>query len=104
MDSQNCELPFTGIWYGKATTTKNAMKLWENIELFSEEREKLWTTIELLKIGEFSAKRQLTEIMIKSKNEDIRKLSLRVFCSVAKHEDIEQGYDIQRPIHEHLVR
>ena len=104
MNSQNKNLPFTGIWYGKASTENNLIELWRNIESCMEEKEKLWSIIEMLKIGEFSAKKHLTEIIIKTKNKDIKNLSLRVFCSVAKHEDIDQFDNILKNAEENEIK
>lgn len=82
------EIMHKGMWYGEVSTEISTSKLWSEIYMENNMRSKILKVVELLKLGDFSAKRLLIKIMNESKDEDIINLAIRVFCSVANHEDI----------------
>lgn len=78
----------TGIWYGEIIDNTNIEELWNKVNKEENEIDKLLLVIELLKLGEFSAKPLLIKIMNESNDSVVINLSVRVFCSIAQHEDI----------------
>lgn len=77
-----------GIWYGEVSEKTDIEELWNKVNNEEKERDKLLIVIELLKHGDFSAKQLLIKIMNESNDEGVINLFLRVFCSIAKHNDI----------------
>ena len=77
-----------GIWYGKVPNNTSTQELWNKVNKQQNESDKLLAVIELLKVGEFSAKPLLINLMNESNDSSVINLCVRVFCSIARHEDI----------------
>lgn len=78
----------TGIWYGSIPNNISKEELWYKINNENDEKKKLLAIIDLLKLGDFSAKQLLIKMMNESNNYSVVNLCLRVFCSIANHSDI----------------
>ncbi|EIT87461.1 group-specific protein [Fictibacillus macauensis ZFHKF-1] len=75
------------IWFGeKSTVTQSEIK--ENILKAVTEKEALCNLIELYKIGDFSQKPLLIQLMNQTKDEAVLNLCIRVFLAVATHDDL----------------
>ncbi|MBU3177789.1 hypothetical protein KPL47_15770 [Clostridium estertheticum] len=77
-----------GIWYGDTPNDISKEELWYKVNNEKDERKKLLIIIDLLKLGDFSAKQLLIEIMNTSNDDGVINLCIRVFCSIAEHNDI----------------
>lgn len=84
-----------GIWYGDVPNNINKEELWYKINNENDERKKLLAIIDLLKLGDFSAKPLLIKIMNESNDYSIINLCLRVFCSIANHSDIYKNENLE---------
>ena len=84
-----------GIWYGEISSNISKEKLWDKINNENDEKTKLLAIIELLKLGDFSAKQLLIKMMNESKSDSIINLSIRVFCSIADHSDIYENENLE---------
>ncbi|EKQ50967.1 MULTISPECIES: Imm47 family immunity protein [unclassified Clostridium] len=84
------EILCKGIWFGEIPENTTKSELWEKANKNENEREKLLCIIDLLKLGEFSAKEILVKMINNSNDEAVINLGIRVFCSVSNHEDISK--------------
>ncbi|MED1666333.1 Imm47 family immunity protein [Brevibacillus laterosporus] len=76
-----------GIWYGEKP--KDSIEdLRNKVINSSDERELILNLTEILKLGDFSVKNALIQLMNNTKDEATLNLCIRVFCSVATHDDI----------------
>jgi len=82
------EFPASGVWYGKPWRQEDHDELLSVLDSEVEEKVRVHALCELLKLGEFSVKPQLVEILTRSNNRDIRSFACRLLCSVAEHNDI----------------
>lgn len=89
MDGKN-NIMHKGIWYGEIINDTNIEELWNKVNKEENESDKLLAVIELLKLGEFSAKPLLIKIMNESNDSGVINLCVRVFCSIAQHRDIHK--------------
>ncbi|MHC1686055.1 MAG: Imm47 family immunity protein [Clostridiaceae bacterium] len=77
-----------GIWYGSVPKDTNIDELWNRLNGEGDEKSRFHIIIDLLKLGDFSAKELLINMMNKSKDKDLINICIRVFCSVSNHNDI----------------
>lgn len=85
----------TGIWYGSIPNNISKEELWYKINNENDEKKKLLAIIDLLKLGDFSAKQLVIKMMNESNNYSVVNLCLRVFCSIANHNDIYKNENLQ---------
>jgi hypothetical protein len=84
-----------GIWYGEIPNNISREELWYKINNENDEKKKLLSIIDLLKLGDFSAKHLLIKMMNESTNNSVIKLCIRVFCSIANHSDIYKNENLE---------
>lgn len=84
-----------GIWYGAIPNNISKEELWHKINNENDEKKKLLAIIDLLKLGDFSAKQLLIKMMNKSNDYSVINLCLRVFCSIANHNDIYNNENLK---------
>ena len=78
------------IWFGeKSTLSPSEIK--ENILKAVTETEVLFNLIELYKIGDFTQKTLLIQLMNQTKDETVLNLCIRVFLAVATHDDLKDS-------------
>ncbi|MCM3180981.1 Imm47 family immunity protein [Cytobacillus horneckiae] len=75
------------IWFGEKTTLANS-EIKEKILKSVTETEVLFNLIELFKIGDFTQKTLLIQLMNQTRDESVLNLCIRVFLSVATHDDL----------------
>ena len=82
------------IWFGeKSTLSPSEIK--ENILKAVTETEVLFNLIELYKIGDFTQKTLLIQLMNQTKDETVLNLCIRVFLAVATHDDLKDSNHFQ---------
>lgn len=82
------------IWFGeKPTLAKSEIK--ENMLTSATETEVLFNVIELFKTGDFTQKPLLIQLMNYTKDESVLNLCIRVFLSVATHEDLRNSNNLR---------
>ena len=82
------------IWFGdKPTLAKSEIK--EKILKSVTETEVLFNLIELFKTGDFNQKPLLVQLMNQTKDEAVLNLCIRVFLSVATHEDLRDTNNLR---------
>lgn len=75
------------IWFGEASSSStSAIK--ENLLHATTEHEALFHLIELFKLGDFTQKRLLIQLMNHTNDEALLNGCIRVFCSISTHEDL----------------
>lgn len=84
-----------GIWYGAIPNNISKEELWYKINNENDEKKKLLAIIDLLKLGDFSAKDLLIKIMNRSNSYSVINLCIRVFCSIANHSDIYNNENLK---------
>ncbi|WP_432665079.1 Imm47 family immunity protein [Wukongibacter baidiensis] len=84
-----------GIWYGETPNNISKEELWSKINNENDEKRKLLAVIDLLKLGDFSAKQLLVKIMNESNDDSVINLCIRVFCSIASHRDISNNENLK---------
>ncbi|NFA44209.1 UNVERIFIED_ORG: hypothetical protein B2H98_05630 [Clostridium botulinum] len=84
-----------GIWYGDISSNISREELWYKINNENDEKKKLLEIINLLKLGDFSAKQLLIKIMNESNSDSVINLCIRVFCSIANHSDIYKSENLK---------
>ncbi|URZ02825.1 Imm47 family immunity protein [Clostridium felsineum] len=84
-----------GIWYGSIPNNISKEELLNKINNENDEKKKLLAIIDLLKLGDFSAKQLLIKMMNESNNYSVVNLCLRVFCSIANHSDIYKNENLK---------
>ncbi|MBU3157995.1 immunity 47 family protein [Clostridium estertheticum] len=82
------KLHFEENWYGNAQKGIDTKQLWNKLGMTTNEVDKFLIIIELLKLGDFSAKKDLIIMMNESKDVEIRKFTSMLFCSIANHSDV----------------
>lgn len=63
-------------------------KLRELLTKISTEKDCILLINELLKVGDFSVKELLVQLLNSSKEDNVLNLSIRLFCSIATHDDL----------------
>ncbi|QWH13623.1 hypothetical protein EXW38_20640 [Bacillus mycoides] len=81
-------------WFGEKTTLAQS-EIKEKILKSVTEKEVLFNLIELFKTGEFTQKPLLVQLMNQTKDEAILNLCIRVFFSVATHEDLRDSNNLR---------
>ncbi len=82
------------IWFGeKSTLPKSEIK--ENILKSDTEPAILFNLIELYKLGDFTQKPLLIQLMNQTKDEDVLNLCIRVFLAVATHDDLRDSNNLR---------
>ncbi|WLV24289.1 Imm47 family immunity protein [Aciduricibacillus chroicocephali] len=82
------------IWFGEKTNlAKSEIK--EKILKSLTETEVLFNVIELFKAGDFSQKTLLVQLMNQTKDEAVLNLCIRVFLSIATHEDLRDSNNLR---------
>lgn len=82
------------IWFGEESTlAKSEIK--EKIIKSVTETEALFNLIELFKTGDFTQKPLLVQLMNQTKDEAVLNLCIRVFFSVATHEDLRDSNNLR---------
>ncbi len=82
------------IWFGeKSTLSQSEIK--ENILKAVTESEVLFNLIELYKMGDFSQKPLLIQLMNQTKDEAALNLCIRVFLDVATHDDLRDSSNLR---------
>lgn len=80
---------FNEILYIRTIPELSKNEIWKLVRNASGDEERIIYLVDLLKIGDFSAKEELTKLMLESSDTNIRKLSCQIFCCVAIHSDIK---------------
>lgn len=81
-------------WFGEKTTLAQS-EIKEKILKSVTEKEVLFNLIELFKTGDFTQKPLLVQLMNQTKDEAILNLCIRVFFSVATHEDLRDSNNLR---------
>jgi hypothetical protein len=82
------------IWFGeKSTLSQSVIK--ENILNAVTETEVLFNLIELYKIGDFTQKPLLIQLMNQTKDDAVLNLCIRVFLAVATHDDLRDSNNLR---------
>ncbi|MDN3955969.1 Imm47 family immunity protein [Sporolactobacillus laevolacticus] len=82
------------IWFGeKSTLSQSEIK--ENILKADTETEILFNLLELYKIGDFTQKPLLIQLMNRTKDEAVLNLCIRVFLAVATHDDLRDSNNLR---------
>lgn len=77
-----------GVWFGEMPT-ESASKLWAVARSAAHsERQRILAICELLKAGNFAARGELQDLLRSSQDRVVRQFGLRLFCYVARHEDL----------------
>lgn len=76
------------IWYGSKSSKEEIEELKQLLLKISTEKDCLHIINELLKVGDFSAKGLLIQLLNSSEEENILNLGVRLFCSISTHEDL----------------
>ncbi|PGZ95429.1 hypothetical protein COE51_20375 [Bacillus pseudomycoides] len=82
------------IWYGDRPV-ESILVLKESILNAKTEKEVLLHLIELFKAGDFSQKQLLVQLMNHTNDERVLNLCIRIFCSIATHEDIRNSDNLK---------
>jgi hypothetical protein len=82
------------IWFGEKSNLSSS-EIKENILKAVTETEVLFNLIELYKIGDFTQKPLLIQLMNHTKDEAILNLCIRVFLAVAKHDDFRDSNNLR---------
>lgn len=80
---------FNEILYMRSVSELSKDEIWQLFRDVSLEEAKIVYLVDLLKLGDFSAKKEIAKLMLESSDTNIRKLSCQIFCCVATHSDIE---------------
>lgn len=81
-------------WFGEKTTLAQS-EIKEEILKSVTEKEVLFNLIELFKTGDFTQKPLFVQLMNQTKDETILNLCIRVFFSVATHEDLRDSNNLR---------
>ncbi|MBY0595218.1 hypothetical protein K4569_01810 [Bacillus bingmayongensis] len=76
------------IWYGPKRNPSEIDNLRELLTKISTEKNCILLINELLKVGDFSVKELLVQLLNSTKEENVLNLSIRLFCSIATHDDL----------------
>lgn len=82
------------IWFGEKTTLSQA-EIKEHLLKNHTERDILFDLIELYKIGDFTQKPLLIQLMNQTKDEAVLNLCIRVFFAIATHDDLRDSNNLQ---------
>ncbi|WGV61400.1 Imm47 family immunity protein [Brevibacillus brevis] len=78
------------IWFGQPSSSSPST-IKENLLRATTEHEALFHLIELFKLGDFTQKRLLFQLMNYTNDEALLNLCIRVFCSISTHEDLRDS-------------
>ncbi len=81
------------IWYGNRPI-ESISDIKKRVLNAKTEKEVLLNVIELFKAGDFSQKQLLIQLMNHTNDEQILNLCIRIFCSIATHEDIRNSNNL----------
>ncbi|MBO1581402.1 Imm47 family immunity protein [Bacillus sp. XF8] len=81
------------LWYGNRPI-ESISNIKKNILHAKTEKEVLLNVIELFKAGDFSQKQLLIQLMNHTNDESVLNLCIRIFCSIATHEDIRNSNNL----------
>ncbi|KAA0944291.1 hypothetical protein FQ087_19470 [Sporosarcina sp. ANT_H38] len=76
------------IWYGSKSSKEEIEELKQLLLKISTEKDCILVINELLKVGDFSAKGLLIQLLNSSEEENVLNLGVRLFCSILTHEDL----------------
>lgn len=77
----------SGIWYGPILDNESITTIKDNFASITSEQECILSIMEILKSGDFTIKNMLIDLMNSTRDEEGLNLCIRLFCSVATHED-----------------
>ncbi|OKP86059.1 hypothetical protein A3844_15005 [Paenibacillus helianthi] len=75
-------------WYGEKNSSDDIASLRNSLKQATTEHDNMLLIIDLLKLGDFTVKEKMLQIMNTTKDENIMNLCIRLFCSVASHKDL----------------
>ncbi|WP_068536470.1 Imm47 family immunity protein [Paenibacillus glacialis] len=76
------------IWYGEKNSSGDISLLKESITKITTEKQCVLLINDLLKLGDFTAKSLLIQLLNTATDENVMNLCIRLFCSVASHQDL----------------
>lgn len=76
------------IWYGEKRTIQDIDSLKMALTKVTTEKECILLINELFKLGDFSAKGLLIQLLNTAQEENVLNLCIRLFCSVVTHDDL----------------
>ena len=82
------------IWFGEKSSLSQS-EISESILKADTESEVLLNLMELYKIGDFTQKTLLIQLMNQTKDEDVLNLCIRLFLAVATHEDLRDSNNLR---------
>ncbi|WP_026592351.1 Imm47 family immunity protein [Bacillus sp. UNC437CL72CviS29] len=85
--SKNLNL-MNDIWYGDVLDENEIVKAKELLTQVTSEKDCVLLINELLKVGDFSVKKLLIELLNFTDEENVLNLCIRLFCSIATHKDL----------------
>lgn len=77
-----------GIWYGSKKSEISVCNIKNDLKKATCEKDLILLIVELLKAGDFSVKQYLLQLMNSTKDQTVLNLCIRVFCSIATHDDL----------------
>ncbi|MDR2889381.1 MAG: immunity 47 family protein [Lachnospiraceae bacterium] len=77
-----------GMWFGEKKNEKEISHMKANMQNIKSDQELVLSIVEILKSGDFSVKKNLIELMNSTKEENVLNLCIRVFCSIATHDEL----------------
>ncbi|MBA4538800.1 hypothetical protein H1Z61_17130 [Bacillus aquiflavi] len=89
MSQEKILLP--GMWYGEKKSSTEVEFIKKNLTSIQTEEECILSIVELLKVGDFSVKPLLIQLMNTTKDDRVLNLCIRIFCSVCTHEDLKDS-------------
>ncbi|MFJ5771361.1 Imm47 family immunity protein [Psychrobacillus sp. NPDC093180] len=81
-------------WFGEISTLSQS-EIKENMLNAVTEKEVLFNLIELYKIGDFTQKTLLIQLMNQTKDDAVLNLCIRVFLSIATHDDFKDSNNLR---------
>ncbi|MED4236697.1 Imm47 family immunity protein [Priestia megaterium] len=82
------------IWFGEKTTLSQ-VAIKEHLLKNHTERDILFNLIELYKIGDFTQKPLLIQLMNRTKDEAVLNLCIRIFFAIATHDDLRDSNNLR---------
>jgi len=82
------------IWYGEVLKS-NTSDIKENILRTETEEDVILQLVELFKLGDFTQKPLLVQLLNQSEDDAVLNLCIRIFCSICTHEDLRDADNLR---------
>ena len=81
-------------WYGEISNS-NISDIKESILRSKTEKDIILQLVELFKLGDFTQKTMLIQLLNHSEDEAVLNLCIRIFCSICTHEDLRDSNNLR---------